>query len=61
MADLSMVRSHGSLPGEGILKLSGASTLSTVVDFQDAMRANRTIYATFAAAEAALGWKAASA
>jgi anti-sigma B factor antagonist len=40
MADFSMAWSDGSLEGERILKLSGPFTLSTVFDFQDAMRAN---------------------
>ena len=40
MADFKMVWSDGSLAGERILKLSGPFTLSTVFDFQDAMRAN---------------------
>jgi anti-sigma B factor antagonist len=41
MADFSMTWSDGSLEGERILKLSGPFTLSTVFDFQDAMRSNR--------------------
>lgn len=40
MADFSMVWSDGSLEGERILKLSGPFTLSSVFEFQDAMRAN---------------------
>jgi len=32
--------SDGKLPGERILKLSGPFTLSTVFDFQDAIRGN---------------------
>lgn len=40
MADFSMTWSDGSLEGERILKLTGPFTLSTVFDFQDAMRAN---------------------
>ena len=35
-----MAWSDGSLHGERILKLSGPFTLSTVFDFQDAMRTN---------------------
>jgi anti-sigma B factor antagonist len=40
MADFNMAWSDGSLEGERILKLSGPFTISTVFDFQDAMRAN---------------------
>jgi anti-anti-sigma factor len=40
MHDFSMAWSDGSLEGERILKLSGPFTLSTVFDFQDAMRTN---------------------
>jgi anti-anti-sigma factor len=40
MADFSMTWSDGSLEGERILKLSGPFTLSTVFEFQDAMRTN---------------------
>jgi anti-sigma B factor antagonist len=41
MTDFKMVWSDGILQGERILKLSGPFTLSTVFDFQDAIRANR--------------------
>jgi anti-anti-sigma factor len=41
MADFSMQWSDGSLEGERILKLTGPFTLSTVFDFQDAIRTNR--------------------
>src|ERR1700722_15111638 len=41
MADFSMTWSDGSLEGERILKLAGPFTLSTVFDFQDAIRTNR--------------------
>lgn len=40
MADFNMAWSDGSLEGERILTLSGPFTLSTVFDFQDAMRSN---------------------
>jgi len=40
MADLSMTWSDGSLEGERILKLTGPFTISTVFEFQDAMRTN---------------------
>ncbi len=40
MADFGMTWSDGSLEGERILTLTGPFTLSTVFDFQDAMRSN---------------------
>jgi anti-sigma B factor antagonist len=38
MGDFSMTWSDGSIEGERILKLTGPFTLSTLFDFQDAMR-----------------------
>lgn len=38
MADFSMAWSDGKLQGERVLKLTGPFTLSTIFDFQDAMR-----------------------
>ena len=40
MPDFSMVWSDGKLEGERILKLTGPFTLSTMFEFQDAMRSN---------------------
>ena len=40
MADFSMTWSDGSLEGERILTLTGPFTLSTVFEFQDAIRTN---------------------
>jgi anti-anti-sigma factor len=41
MADFSMTWSDGSLEGERILKLTGPFTLSTVFEFQDAIRSHQ--------------------
>ena len=40
MGDFSMAWSDGRIEGERILKLTGPFTLSTLFEFQDAMRVN---------------------
>jgi anti-anti-sigma factor len=41
MQDFAMTWSDGSIEGERILKITGAFTLSSMFEFQDAMRSNQ--------------------